>query len=264
MGEERVAARWRRALFVLWVSARTEQADMRGRSSLINVSVVQPLVFLLITAGVRAPDPARATWLVSAVVLTSLWGSTVWMAGGVLRRERSAGTLARCVTGLHPAQWVLLGKCLGATAFSLVAITASTAVAALLLRIPVEVAEPGWVAVGVLVVALSATALGMLLSCLFLVTRHGLAWSSALMYPVFLLGGLLIPRDVLPDWLAWLSRLVSLHWAQDFLTSAAAGAARFSSLGAALLLTCGYFAVAWWSLRRSVDHARGRGSLDLT
>lgn len=252
------------ALWTVWVAMRTEQRDIRGRPSLINTAVVQPAVFLLITAGVRTPDPARATWLVSAVALTAVWSSTVWIAGGVLRRERTAGTLARCVTSVRPASLILLGKSLGATVYSMTAIVASTVAAALVLGLPIAAAKPSWVVVAVLVTALSATALGMLLSCLFLVTRHGLAWSSALMYPVFLLGGLLIPHDVLPSWLSWLPSVVSLRWIHEFLTTAADGVVRFTPLGIALSLTVVYFGVATLALRRSVDSARKQGSLDLT
>jgi ABC-2 type transport system permease protein len=250
-------------VWTTWVALRTEQRGMRGNPLIVLNAAVQPVVFLLITVGTRAPDPAAATSLVSAVMFTAVWSSTVWMAGGVLRRERNYGTLARSVTSVRPTHLLLLGKSLGSTLYTATTIVVSTTAAVLLIGVPVRVGNPFWLVVAYLAVILSGTALGMLLSCLFLVTRHGLAWSSALMYPVFILGGLLIPHDVLPRWLEWVPSLVSLRWLQEFVTGAATGTPVFTPLLIAAALTVAYFLLAVWGLNRAVDVARRKGTLDL-
>ncbi|MCX4722404.1 ABC transporter permease [Streptomyces sp. NPDC090052] len=251
------------APWAVWTALRTEQRAMRGSPLVIIGSAVQPAVFLVVTMGTRSPAAGRATWLVSAVMLTAMWSSTVWMAGGVLRRERTYGTLARCVSGVHGPQLVLLGKSFGATLYSTAVILVSTAVTVAVLGIPVRVEHPVWVLVALLTAIASGTALGMLVSCLFLLTEHGLAWSSALMYPVFIVGGLLIPHDTLPVWLQWVSAGVSLRWIHEFLSGAASGTVDLWPLAAAIGLTVVYSAVASWSLGRSVDQARRKGTLDL-
>lgn len=253
----------RSALWVVWTSLRTEQRHMRGSPLVVIGGAVQPVVFLLITSKTTDPTPDRVTWLVSAVVLTSLWSSTVWLAGGVLRRERTFGTLARCVTSVHSARLVLFGKSLGATMFCMAAILASVTVTVLALGERLRLLNPALLVVGVLVTALSGTALGMLVACLFLLTRHGLIWSSALVYPVFILGGLLIPRSALPVSLRWIPDLVSLQWIHGFFTDAAAGRASLAPLAIAAGLTVCYYVVALTSLDRAIDAARRKGSLDL-
>lgn len=251
------------AAWVVWAALRTEQRAMRGSPLVVIGSAVQPAVFLLVTLGTRAPGPGRATWLVSAVMLTAMWSSIVWMAGGVLRRERTYGTLARCVSSIHGPGLVLLGKSLGAVLHSTAVILVSTAASVFVLDVGIQLEHPGWMLVGLVAAIASGTALGMLVSCLFLVTEHGLAWSSALMYPVFIVGGLLIPHEVLPEWLRWVSAAVSLRWIHEFLTAAALGTVELRPLAIALGLTAGYAAVAAWALGRAVDQARRKGTLDL-
>lgn len=259
MGERLAAVTW-----VAWTALRMQQREMRGNPLVVIGAVVQPAVFLLVVIGARrVTDPDTATRLVSAVALTTLWSATVWLSGGILRRERAQGTLAASMTAVHPPQLVLAGKAFGATVYSTAAILASTTATVALLGTPVRLGGLGWLAVGLLMVVLSGTALGMLMSCLFLLTRHGPAWSGALMYPVFILGGLLIPPALLPDWLSWLSSAVSLRWINEYLVGAATGAPRPASLAVAAALTLAYLLVAVWSLRRAGDRARREGTLDL-
>src|SRR6266487_4528722 len=241
----------RLALWVVWTSLRTEQRHMRGSPLVVIGGAIQPVVFLLITARTAEPTPDRVTWLVSAVVL----------AGGVLRRERTFGTLARCVTSVHSARLVLFGKTLGATVFCMAAILASVTVTVLALGEPVRLLNPPLLVLALLVTAASGTALGMLVACLFLLTRHGLVWSSALVYPVFILGGLLIPRSALPAALRWVPDLISLQWIHEFFAAAAAGQVLARPLAIACGLTVCYYLIALTSLDRAIDTARRKGSL---
>jgi ABC-2 type transport system permease protein len=249
--------------WVAWVALRTEQRGMRSRPMVVVVAVVQPVVFLVLVARTGQAEPRRATALVSAVVLTAIWTATVWTAGGVLRRERGYGTLARTVTSRYSPSVVLFGKSFGATVYSLGAILVSSAVVVALLGIEVSLPHPLWLVAALLAAVASATALGMLLACLFLVTRHGLAWSGALIYPVFIVAGLLIPASALPAWLRWVPDLVSLHWVHRFVVGTTDGPVRLGSLAVAAGLTVAYLVLAVAGLRLAVRAGRRRGSLDL-
>ncbi|WP_326616633.1 ABC transporter permease [Streptomyces decoyicus] len=244
-------------------AARMEQRAMQRNPLLLVNSGMLPAAFLVTAVETGRPDPDDAAALVVAVALTALWGSTVWMSGGVLRRERTYGTLARCVSGVWSPYLVLLGKSLGATVTSVGAILVSTGVTAVALGLPLSVSHPGWIVVSLVVLVCSGTALGALVSCLFLVTRNGLIWSHALMYPVFALGGLLIPVDALPESLRWVPDLISLHWIKDCMVGAVTGDVTIAPLGVATLLTLVYLSVAGLAYRRSVEWSRKEGTLDL-
>lgn len=252
-----------RLLWMFFTALRTEQRALRHNPLLFINSAVVPVVFLLITVGMAPPTPERVMPVLWGVVLTALWGSTVWMAGGVLRRERTSGTLGRVVTGAYAPFLVLLGKSVGATLYASATIAISSATTVVILGVPTQLGQPGTVALAILVLLASASALGTLLACLFLVTRHGLEWSSALIFPVFLLGGLLIPADHLAPWLRWVPDMLSLHWAHQMLVHTADGnGLDLRALLAAAALAALYFVLAWLALRWAVTQARKVASLD--
>lgn len=249
---------------VLGMSMRAQWADMLASPLVYLLGIVQPAVFLLITLSPQDdPSAAEATRVAFGVLLTAFWGATVWGGAGVLRRERMQGTLARTLSGVRDPQLVVLGKSLGASLIS-AGLVAATLVAVLAaLRQPVQLAGAGWLLLGLVVVLLSGTGAGMLLGCLFILSRYGPQLSSALMYPIYLLGGMLIPPDLLPEWLRWLSAAISLRWLQEFLVSAAAGRPNEAALITAVLLTALYTVVGVRLFRRLTDFARRQGSLDL-
>jgi len=249
--------------WVLLAAMRTQARSMRGSPAAVILGVVQPVVFLVVALKAGQHLSARAsTQLVIGVGLTALWGSTIWSAGGILTADRGNGALAATVTGVRSPSLVFLGKCLGATVRSTAVVAVSTVTTVLLLGVPILVRQPGWMLAGLVVVVLSGTTLGMLLSCLFLVTRHATAWSSLLMYPVFIIGGLIIPQHLIPAQLRWLSSLISLRWAAEFLATSAFGAPSWSAFVYLAGLTSGYLVVAVITFRWLLRRARQKGNLE--
>jgi ABC-2 type transport system permease protein len=209
------------------------------------------------------PAGEQVTAVATAVLLMAYWGSTVWQGANILRRERMQGTLAMFMRGVRDPLLVLTGMSLGASLGPALLTALTVAVMLVVLGAPAVVASPGWFGFGLVAAIASGTALGTVLSSVFLLTRFGLQLSSALLYPVFLLAGLLIPVDVYPVGIRWLSWFISLRWAQQFLVSTAHGDLDFGALGLVGLLTLAYAAAGVLAFRR-IDHlVRGRGTLEL-
>ncbi|GAA1029414.1 hypothetical protein GCM10009557_17800 [Virgisporangium ochraceum] len=247
------------------LAAATMQVRQQGLNpGLIVLGMIQPAVLLVVTLRVASPSgPAGADRIVVAVILMVLWNTTIWMAGGILRSDLMQGTLTASLTGAYPAYLILFGKCLGALAHAAVVVAASAAATLLLIRTPVRIERPGWVLVGAMAALLSGAVLGTLLACLFIQTPYGAQLSGALMYPIYLLGGMLIPADVLPGPFGWLSSLISLRWASAFISHAASGSVRTGELAALAGLTVVYGVVAVWMFERVVRNARESGRLAL-
>jgi ABC-2 type transport system permease protein len=254
-----------RLLANAWVALgamRAQNRAMRRSPFAVILGVVQPVVFLAVSSTASTVSPEQSARLVIGVGLTALWGSTIWSAGSILRDDRAQGTLARSLTGLRSPSVVFLGKCLGATIRVTVIITVSTTVTAALLGFALPVQRPDLVLAGIVLVVLSGTGLGMLLSCLFLVTRHATAWSAALMYPVFIVSGMMIPLEYIPPGLRGVSAVISLRWAAEFLATSGAGTPVWSTFAALVLLTASYFVVALLAFRSFLHRARRDGTLD--
>ncbi len=258
-----LTSRWAAAGSVLWASAGVQARTTAGVFSVLT-AIVMPATYLVLTSrAVDHPGPEVATRIVVGVALMALWGTTLWSGGSVLRRELRDGTFGAAVVGVHPPQLVLLGKSLGSTLHAAALVAPTTAVMVWLLHLPVRAAAPGWLAVGVVVVLASGTALGELLACVFLLTRYGPQLSSALMYPIYLLGGLLIPPEALPAVLRPIAAVISLRWATEFLVAAAAGRILVLPLAIAVGLTVGYFAVGHLAFAGIVRRIRRDGRFEL-
>jgi ABC-2 type transport system permease protein len=260
MRRDRVAG----ALWTAYAAAAMQARQQGLNPGIIVLGVIQPAVFLTITLRTADNlDSATVGRLTVAVILTVLWNTTIWVAGSILRAELRHGTLAANVTAAYPGYLLLFGKCLGALLHASTVIVLSTAATLLLTRTAVRVERPGWAAVGALVALLSGTILGTLLACLFIRTQYGPQLSGALMYPIYLLGGMLIPPEVLPEPLRWISAMISLRWASAFISHAAGGSVHLNELAALVALTLGYGAAAIWLFTRVVDNARKEGRLAL-
>jgi ABC-2 type transport system permease protein len=242
----------------LWESAKLQARLTRRYPMLYALTIIQPVALLAIVMRTADADPARNGDLLLSVLLTSFWGSTIWAAGGILRRDQYYGTLARTLVNARNGAIVVIGRCLGAIGASLITLLITGVAAAFAVRRPVAMPSVPLLVAGFAGLAVSGTALGLLIACAFLRTRYGTEITSALMYPVFIFGGLLIPAQLVPGWLHWLAWPVSLSWARRFMLDADPVAAVVFVLVTALYAVAG---LAFFRL--SLAEARGRGTLDL-
>lgn len=99
------------ALDVLLISARMQVSEMRAMPAVVTFAFVQPTAFLLVALlPLTDSSPEKVTRIVIGVLLTSFWTSTVWGTAGVLRRDRSGGTLARSLTCVRDPRLMVIGK----------------------------------------------------------------------------------------------------------------------------------------------------------
>lgn len=232
--------------------------------SMIVLGLVQPAAFIVVAVVSGTGGTADVSGLVVSTGLLSLWGATIWQAGYVLRQERRQGTLSMIFTRPSSFTLVLLGKCLGATLRVALSITVTATAIALLFGHGIVVHDvPGFV-LALLASFVSATALGMMLSALFVLTRAADRISEVLAYPIFIVGGFLIPVDLLPHWVRPLSDLVSLGRGCALVRDALAGAPQPARTWLLFLLTTAVYALlAVVALRYVLHRARKAGNLDL-
>lgn len=245
-------------MITLLESARLQARLTRRYPMLYALTIIQPVALLTIVMRTAQSDPVRNGDLLLSVLLTSFWGSTIWAAGGILRRDQYYGTLARTLVNARHGALVVVGRCLGAISTSLATLAVMGVLAAFVLRRPVALPSVAMLIAGFLGLAVSGTALGLLIACAFLRTRYGTEITSALMYPVFIFGGLLIPAQLVPAWLHWLAWPVSLSWARRFMLDGDPWAALVF-----VVVTAAYAVAGLVFFRLSLAEARGKGTLDL-
>lgn len=135
-------------------------------------------------------------------------------------RERQSGTLERLLA-LPLAKGDLVGGY--ALAFGLLAAVQAVIAATFASYVlGLDVAGDAWLLVLVAVVdCLLGTALGLFLSAFAATEFQAVQFLPAFVLPQFLLCGLLVPRDQLPDVLRWASDVLPLSYAVDAMKSIA-------------------------------------------
>lgn len=133
-------------------------------------------------------------------------------------RERQSGTLERLLA-LPLAKGDLVGGY--AVAFGvLAAVQALIAATFAIYVLDLDVAGDAWLLIVVAVVdCLLGTALGLFLSAFAATEFQAVQFLPAFVLPQFLLCGLLVPRDRLPDVLRWASDVLPLSYAVDAMKS---------------------------------------------
>ncbi|MFD5512742.1 ABC transporter permease [Streptomyces sp. NPDC127051] len=247
-------------------TAQLHMREVRSSPSLAIIGLVQPAAIqtIVLSAGGHA-DPLHTTSLVTGTSLLSLWSATIWSSGMLLRREIRFGTLSSLLARPTDLRLIVAGKALGAGATALALSTAVSAVVPAALGHRLHFTHPALLLPAAVFALVSATAVGTLLAGLFIASRSAGRIAEALLFPVFLLSGALLPLTVLPSWLRWPSALLDLRWLREF-ALAAAGAPHSPLLtAAAVLAVCvaAQFAAGHAVFGRLLGRAVREGSLDL-
>jgi ABC-2 type transport system permease protein len=129
-------------------------------------------------------------------------------------RERSSGTLERLLSTPLGRGDFLTGYAVAFGALAVVQALVATGFAIWVCGL--EVQGPVWMLVGVAVVdAVLGTAIGLFASAFARTEFQAVQFMPAFVLPQFLLCGLLVPREDLPDVLHWVSDVLPLSYAVD-------------------------------------------------
>lgn len=248
----------------LAAAARSQVLIVMTRPMNLATGVVVPLMLmsLLTLPRLDALDATMATSVFTGVLLASFWGASLWSGAGILRRERALGTLASSVTGRPAALTVLIGKTLGGVVFDVGLIVVTNTVFIVAFGIALRVVHPAAFVLGVLAVVVCGVASSLMIGALLILSRYAFQLTTALGTPVLLLGGTIIPHDLLPPWAAAIGSVINLAWLQRFLASTS-GAPDWSALIVALALSAVYAVAGALGVRMMLRRARRGGTLEL-
>lgn len=223
------------------------------------------LIFLAIAQHAGRTD--LAPYAVLAPGLIAMLGLALLTSGEVIDSERWDGTfeLALATPARMPA--VLLSRVATVTLVSLLGIAESWLVAYLVFGVTVPVAHPGVFASTLMATAVAMSGTAVVFAAVFVWTRSARTFQNSLSYPLFLLGGALVPVAFLPDLLQPLSRGVFLSWAADLLRASLdpAPVTNFwPRLGMVLALGAVGYVVGLLLLNWVINRARATGKVGHT
>lgn len=208
----------------------------------IALIVVVPCVLIGLLAWMFSGTPIFDT--IGAAILGLFPMTVLFVVTSVATlRERQSGTLERLLTTPIGKADFMLGYALAFAVLGTVQAVVATAFAVWVCGL--SVAGPLWLLVVVAVVdALLGTALGLLASAFARTEFQAVQFMPAFIFPQFLLCGLFIARDQMPDVLHWISNVLPLSYAVDAMKTITTDADPLASVGVDIAIVAGFIVAA--------------------
>jgi ABC-2 type transport system permease protein len=254
-------------------AARVQQQSWASNAILLLRRPLTPaLGFISILLAYRisgqtaVPADQVTGFLIVGTLGIQAWNATVWSCGFALQSDAWNGTLPSILASPGSRMAVVLGYGLGDLVLSAPSVIV-TLLIGLAFDASFDITHPLLVLVALALVFVSALAIGVACSGLFILSRNANPLANFLQTPVYILAGFYFPRSVLPDWLEPVGGILPITHALEALRASMLDGAGWTGLVDELVfatLASGLFLLLGiWSLRR-VDHElRRTGSLNL-
>lgn len=235
----------------------------RSRDSWLVLINTPFLAVILLSTTRYSGRPDLDSFALIAPALMALWSMALLVSGEIIDGDRYLGTLEGQVSAPGSFSAMVFGRVVATTTVSLLAFV-EVAVVGAVAASSVEVHHPVVLAVAAVITAVATAGSATVMSSVFVLARSARRFQNSLSYPVFVLGGVLVPLSLLPAWLELPGRLVYLSWGADLLRSALVpGPVPDLGLRIAVLMVLGAAStiLGLYLLERTVDRVRSQGEL---
>jgi ABC-2 type transport system permease protein len=197
---------------------RFESWSLRRSLDDLQAFLLTPL-FTLLLGGIVVSTGRRDLLPEAALgaALIGMWMLCSQMGGNIIAAERADGTFEALASTPAPLRLVVAGRVTVVAAVMLLALPEAWLAALALFQTPVAVPHPALFAAAAVMTLAGLHATATLFAALFVLARNAVIFQNALAYPVYLLGGLLVPVSVLPGWIQPAARVIFLSWGSDLL-----------------------------------------------
>ena len=228
--------------------------------------IIYPLFFATVAFFVfRAGDSPRTLLYASlGAAVMGMWSATSTTAGAAMQRERWHGTLEALVATPPHFALVLLPITLAMSTVGIYSLAATLAYGHFLFGIDLMIEHPLAFCLAVVGTVLSFGSLGFLFAVMFVRFRAAWALGNLFEYPVWLIGGFLVPLALLPSWVGPIAWVLAPTWGMNAIREAALGGTPLPDLALCLVLGALYIALGILVLDRVLGAARKRAALSLT
>ncbi|MFI0421724.1 ABC transporter permease [Spongiactinospora sp. 9N601] len=199
-------------------------------------------IFAMIMSSSGRQDLSGAAAL--APFYMALWAFALFSGGWIIQTDRWEGTIEYVVSAPAGFAGVVFGR-IGATVLpGILAFAETWLFARYVLHSDVTVHHWGLFIVSFVLTLFATAATALLMAVAFVLARNAVTFSNSASFPFYVLGGILVPVALLPDWMQPLSRTVYLSWSADLLRGAMdAGPVPHPVLGIAMIALLGLCAL---------------------
>ncbi len=237
------------------------RSPFEGLGNVLYPLFFATVAFFVFDAG-RGPRSLLYASLGAAVM--GMWSSVSTTAGGAMQRERWWGTLELLVVTPRNFAILLLPVTLAMASIGIYSMVATLAWGHFLFGVDLSIEHPLAFGVSIVGTVLSFGALGFLFAVSFVRFRAAWVLGNLFEYPVWLIGGFLVPLFLLPEWVRPISWILAPTWGMRAIRESAMGGAPLTALAVCLALGGLYLAFGVLVADRMLRAARVSGSLSLT
>jgi ABC-2 type transport system permease protein len=236
------------------------RSPFEGLFQIIYPLFFATVAFLMFRAGT---DPKTLLYASLGAAVMGMWSATSTTAGGAMQRERWHGTLEALVASPPHFSLILLPITLAMATIGIYCLVASLLFGRFLFGIEVTVEHPLAFGLSIVGTVVSFGALGFLFAVSFVRFRAAWALGNLFEYPVWLIGGFLVPLFLLPDWVRPISWALAPTWGMNAIRESSLGGNPWPDLALCLALGVGYIVFGIVVLERVLAAARRRAALAL-
>lgn len=210
-----------RALAEVGAGLRLQAAVVRRTPAQLLVLVTAPLFSaIFLSLAVHQGTTSRVAAAVIGPGLMGLWLISLDVAASVLSEDRFAGRLELFLSTPASLSLVILGRILAVSVVGIAAFAESWLVARLAFGLHVPLRHPGLALLALVITVLTSSFTATLLASAFVLSRSLHVYQNSMTYPIYILGGVVVPLSALPGWIQPISRVIYLSWCADLLRSA--------------------------------------------
>jgi ABC-2 type transport system permease protein len=179
--------------------------------------ITTPLLTIAILSIVQhAGRPDLQAYAVLGPAIMAIFQMALFVSGELVAAERATGVFEATLTTPVRFSVVLFARILAVTIVSFISLLESVGVAAAF-GVWLTVSHPWVLAATLVCMAFAMSGTAVIMAALFVVARSARSFQNSLSYPLFLLGGVIVPIAFLPEWIQPVSRFVFLSWSAQLL-----------------------------------------------
>jgi ABC-2 type transport system permease protein len=231
------------------------------------LAVLWPLFFGTVAFFMfrASDDPATLVYASLGAAVMGVWTATSVSAGSSLQRQRWHGTLELLVAAPTHFSLTLLSMTVATSTIGVYCLTATLLWGRFVFGIHLPLEQPLALAVAIPATIVSIGLLGFLLAVSFARYRTAWALGAMLEYPVWLIGGFLVPLSLFPGWVRPISWALAPTWGMNAIRDAATGGgSAWPDIAMCVVLGAAYTAAGVLLTNRVLLAARKRATLSLT
>lgn len=252
-------------LKIIFQSALVQISQTFSRPMFKYVVIIQPLFYSLMLYMIyrnSTPEDYISYAIIGTSALT-LWSSIIYSSASDIDREKFIGTMPYIVVTPSKFSLILIGKILGNTLLGLVPSGMIVLILTKLSNIYFLKVNLINFTFSLILFLLTFLIMAFFLCLVFTLSREIRLFMNFLIYPIYILCGVVFPIEILPNHIKIISNILPPTWALKIIRKSITGQSLFKETFILIVLLIFYSICSYFFLRKFYNNIRVNGTLEV-